>query len=539
MNKKDIKKDILIKVAIIIGIIIVINVLSKRVFTRIDLTKNKVYTLAPISKQIVGSLNDKLVIKAYFSDNMPYPYNNLRRQIQDILNDYRSYSSGNLNYEFLNPTGEEENGDLEKEAAKYGIQPVQIQVVDNDKLEVKKAFLGLVFLYQGKQDAIPVVQSAANIEYEITSMIKKMGVEKKKKIGFLQGHGEYDYTKFNQINGILSAQYDVARVEVSKYNPVPADCDVLIVMGPKTSFPESHKFMIDQYIMKGGNVAWLINKVVPNYQQQIMIGDVVNVNLDDMLTNYGIVINTDLIKDVQCSQVQVQSQMGIPISLNYPFFPSITNIDKDNPAFKGVQALVLQWVSSLNIDAAQSKGITAKTLLKTSDKSGKSEGFFILNLDQFQNLNKRAVDTLFPSKGFVVGATYSGRFSSFYAGKEVPEDKDTAQDVIKFSGQKLDAPAKETKMIAIGDGDFANEEMRPPKDNITFFVNMVDFLADDVGLSEIRGKDASEAPIEEVSDVTKKFVKYFNLIFPPVLVLLVGLYIWNKRKIRKKTLQSK
>ena len=103
MNKKDIKKDILIKVAIIIAIIIVVNVLSKRVFTRIDLSKNKVYTLAPISKQIVNSLNDKLVVKAYFSDNLPYPYNNLRRQIQDILNDYRSYSSGDLNYEFLNP----------------------------------------------------------------------------------------------------------------------------------------------------------------------------------------------------------------------------------------------------------------------------------------------------------------------------------------------------------------------------------------------------------------------------------------------------
>jgi gliding-associated putative ABC transporter substrate-binding component GldG len=536
MNKKDIKKDILIKVAIIIGIVIVINVISKRIFTRVDLTKNRTYTLSPISKEIVKNLGDKLVVKAYFSDNLPAPYNNLRRNIQDILNDYRSYSGGNLNYEFQNPTGEGELGDIEKEAVKYGIQPVQIQVVDNDKLEVKKAFLGLVFLYQGKQEVIPVVQSVGNIEYEITSMIKRLSTEKKKKIGFLQGHGEYDYTKFNQINSVLNSQYEVVRVDVSKFNPVPADVDVLIVMGPKSEIPETDKFMLDQYIMRGGNIAWLINKVVPNFQQQIVIGDAVKLNLDDMLSNYGIVIANDLIRDLQCSAVQVQSQVGIPISINYPYFPTITNIDKENSAFKNIQSVVLSFVSSIDITQAAAKNIIAKPLLTTSNKSGRAEGFFILNLEQYQNLTKKAADTLFGQKGFVVGATYDGKFNSFYAGKEIP--KDTAKESAAFTGKRLDFSTKESKQIAIGDGDFANEEQRPPKDNLVFFINMVDYLADDVGLSEIRGKDSSEAPLEETSDATKKFIKYFNLIVPPGLVLLAGLYIWNRRKLKKKNLQS-
>ncbi|MFA5405681.1 MAG: GldG family protein [Ignavibacteria bacterium] len=537
MNKKDIKKDILIKVAIIIGIVIVINVISKRIFTRVDLTKNRTYTLSTISKDIVKNLGDKLVIKAYFSDNLPSPYNNLRRNLQDILNDYRSYSNGNLNYEFLNPSGDTEQSEMEKEATKYGIQPVQIQVVDNDKLEVKKAFLGLVFLYQGKQEVIPVVQSMGNIEYEITNMIKRLTTEKKKKIGFIQGHGEYDYTKFTQINNVLNSQYDVVRVDVSKGNPVPADIDVLIVMGPKSDFPEAHKFMIDQFIMRGGNIAWLINKVVPNFQQQIVLGDVVKTNLDDMLSNYGVVINNDLIRDLQCSAVQVQSQIGIPISINYPYFPVVTNIDRENSAFKNIQSVILSFVSSLDITQATAKNVAVKPLLTTSDKSGKAEGFFLLNLEQYQNLTKKAADTLFGNKGFVVGAIYTGKFSSFYAGKEIP--KDTAQDANPFSGQKLDFSSKESKQIVIGDGDFANEEQRPPKDNLVFFVNMVDYLADDVGLSEIRGKDSSEAPIEETSDATKKFIKYFNLIVPPGIVLLVGFFIWNKRKLRKKNLQSK
>jgi len=538
MNKKDIKKDILIKLLIIIGIIVVVNVISKRIFTRVDLTKNRTFTLSPVSKDVVKNLQDKLVIKAYFSDKLPPPYNNLRRNIQDILDDYRSYSGGNLNYEFLNPSGEGEQSELEKEAAKYGIQPVQIQVVDNDKLEVKKAFLGMVFLYQGKQEVIPIVQSTGNMEYDVTMMIKKLTTEKRKKVGFLQGHGEYDYTKFQQINAILAPQYDVVRVDVSKYTPVPDDVSALIVMGPKAEIPESHKFMIDQYVMKGGNVAWLINKVVPNFQQQMVIGDVVKNNIDDMLANYGIVINTDLIRDLQCSAVQVQSQVGIPISINYPFFPSVTNIDRENAAFKNIQSVILSFVSSLDINQAAAKNILAKPLLTTSNKSGRTDGFFLLNLEQFQNLNKRAVDTLFGQKGFVVGATYTGKFSSFYAGKEIP--KDTAKDAPVYGGpQKIDFATKESKMVVIGDGDLANEEQKPPKDNILFFINMIDYLSDDMGLTEIRGKDSSEAPIEEVSDATKKFIKYFNLIFPPALVLIVGLFIWNKRKLNKKNLQSK
>ena len=129
------KKDILIKTLIIIGIIIAVNVISKRVFTRVDLTKNNSYTLSTVSKETVGSLDDKVLVKAYFSENLPAPYNNLRRQVQDILDDYKSYSGGNFNYEFINPSvaSEGEASELDKEAQKYGIQPVQIQAMDNDK----------------------------------------------------------------------------------------------------------------------------------------------------------------------------------------------------------------------------------------------------------------------------------------------------------------------------------------------------------------------------------------------------------------------
>ncbi|MBL8007815.1 MAG: GldG family protein [Ignavibacteria bacterium] len=533
------KKDALIKLALIIGIIVVINVISKRVFTRIDLTKNKTYTLSKVSRDIVSNLDDKLLVKAYFSNNLPPPYNNLRRQVQDLLDEYRSYSNGNMNYEFLNPTseGEGEGNELDKEAQKYGIQQVQIQAMDNDKLEVKRAYLGLVFLYGGKQEVIPVVQTADNLEYEITSIIKKFVTEKKKKIGFLTGHGEVELSKLSQIQSVLSQQYDVTSVDLKSTGVVDPDLSTLIIMAPKKEFNESDKFKIDQFIMRGGNVAFLIDKVTPNFQQQIVMGTELKTNLSDLLMNYGINIKLDLVKDLQCSAVQVQSQIGFPISMNYPFFPVITNIAKNNPAFNNIKSVVLTYTSSLDTNNEQAKSVNITPLLTTSDRSGESTGFFFLNLEQFQNMDKKAADSIFNMKGLMVGAIYSGMFKSFYEGKEMPSD--TSQGWVQYTGQRLGQSAKESKLIAIGDGDFANEENKPPKENLTFFVNMIDYLMDDVGLAEIRTKASSESPIEETSDSTKKFIKYFNLIFPPVLVLLIGLYKWNQRKQKKKNLQLK
>ncbi|MBK9332159.1 MAG: GldG family protein [Ignavibacteria bacterium] len=285
------KKEILIKLAVIIGIIVVINVISKRVFTRVDITKNSSFTLSPISKDIVSGLDDNLLIKAYFSENLPAPYNNLRRQVQDILDDYRSYSKGNMNYEFLNPTssGDGEGNELDQEAQKFGIQPVQIQAMDNDKLEVKRAYLGLALLYEGKQEVIPVVQNADNLEYEITSLIKKMTTKTKKKVGFLTGHSEVELSKLTQINGALSQQYDVTSVDLNTSAELDPEMKVLIIMSPKAAFSESDKYKIDQFILNGGNVAFLIDRITPDFQQQQMvIGKEVSNNLDDLLLNYGI-----------------------------------------------------------------------------------------------------------------------------------------------------------------------------------------------------------------------------------------------------------
>ena len=534
MNKKDLKRETLIRVAIIIGIIIVVNVISTKFFSRLDLTRNKSFTLSTVSKDMVKNLNDKLVVKAYISDNLPSPYNNLRREIMDLLNDYKSYSNGNLTYEFFNPTGEGDTT-LEKEAMKYNIPAVSLQSIEKDKAGYIKAYIGLAYLYKGKQEVTQFFQPNDNFEYEISTKIKKISTDQKTKIGILTGRGEYDISKMQTINKILQENYAVTNLSVAKNIPIPDDIKELVIMAPKEPFTENEKYIIDQYIMKGGNVAWLINKVVPNVQQQMIVGDLVRTNLDDMLLNYGIKINDDLVRDLSCAQILQPSQVeGFSVPIDNQYFPVITKIDNEIAAFNNLPSVVLPYVSSLDLNAAQGKDVVAKPLLTSSDKSGKDEGFFILNFDRFNNLPPKAKDTLFALKGLVVGATYSGKYKSFYTGKTPPGD--TAKDASPLNFAPVNESTKESKMLVIGDGDFMYEENRPPKENLMFFLDLVEYLADDVGLSQIRNKESSDAKMEVVSDSTKKVFKYFNLIVPPLFVLLVGLYKWNKRKIRRKNL---
>jgi gliding-associated putative ABC transporter substrate-binding component GldG len=542
MNKKDLKKDTIIKFLIIIAIVVAFNIIMTRVFTRLDLTKNQSFTLTQVSRDMVGGLNDRLVIKAFISDNLPPPFNNVKSQVRDMLNDYRSYSKGNLTFEFYNPTGEGDTT-LEREAQKFGIPALTIPSYDKDKAGYVKGFIGLVFEYQGKRETVPYIQASDNVEYVVSSKLKKIVNDKRIKIGFLTGHGEYDITKEQSIYKSLTETYDVVQVNVAENRPVPIDISVLIVLGPKQPFPEAHKFMIDQFIMRGGNIAWCLNKFTPNSQQnmpEMLFADFMKLELDDQLNSYGLKLNEDAVRDLQCAQILVQTQYeGFFKPSDNQFFPIITNIDKEIPVFNSIPSVILPYVSSIDLSAASGKNIVAKPLFTTSPKTGRDDSFVILSIGRFENADKKALDTLFGIKeGLVVGATYTGKFNSFYTGKPVP--KDTAKGSMNIDDYKtINESQKDSKMVLIGDGDFADENSKVPKENIIFFLNLVEYLSDDVGLSQIRTKEASDIPLPKIAESTKQLYKYLNVILPPSIILIIGFFVWNKRKIKKKNLQIK
>lgn len=526
MNTKPLKTQALLRIGLTIAILILINIISVRIFARMDVTGNKLYTLSDASKQEMGNLDDRVTIRAYFTEDLPSPYNMNRRALLDELNEYKAYSKGNLQFEFIDPTGEKG----EQEAQQQGIQPVQVQVVKEDKFEVKRAYMGLVILYEDKKEVLPVIQNTSTLEYDITSTIKRLTTKTQKKIAFLSGQGEPPLSELSHVQQQLGKQYQVTTVDISKGKPVPTDVAALIIMAPTQRFSEPDKYQIDQYIMGGGKVAFLLNKVDANLQQRF--GRTTDLNIEDLLENYGLRINPDLVRDSRCASVNiVQQQFGFNIQsqVPFPYLPLVSDFNKDNMMVKDLQGIVFFFASSVDTTSLAAKNLQGEVIMHSSKESGRQTGFFMFDpLQQYKRED-------FGEKGIPLAVLVYGQFKSFYAGKEAP--KDTSTGAVPPSGNTIPmSPA--SRVVLVGDGDFGRDQYLGNRDNLTFFANMVDYLVDDAGLITIRSKDVSMPPLEQVSDGTKKMVKYGNLIVPPLLVLGYGLFRWRARKARRKIMSA-
>jgi gliding-associated putative ABC transporter substrate-binding component GldG len=513
---KNVKTQTLLRGLLILGILVLVNFISVRLFGRIDLTKEKVYTLSDASKKLVGNLDDRITIKAYFTEDLPAPYNNNRRAVLDILNDYKAYSNGNVQYEFINPQGEKG----EQEAQREGIPPVQVQVMNNDKLEVKRGYLGLVMQYEDKKEVIPVIQHLSSLEYDLTSAMKRLTTTVKKKIGYTQGHGEPTMDKLRQATQSLSKQYDLVPVDLGKQNSVPDDLAALLVIAPTTKFQDSSKYAIDQFLMRGGKIAFLLNKMSANLNSQYRYASAIDLGLDDMLQQYGARVNADLIEDEQCANITVAQMQGpfqIQSQVPFPFLPAASNFDRNNPIVKDLQAVVFYFVSSVDTTSSSSEGLKADVMIRSSKRSGKKSGFIML--DPFA----RPAATEMTESGIPMAVVVQGSFKSFFVGKQPAP---------------VETQSPQTRIVVVGDGDFMQDQFLGNKGNLLLFENIVDYLADDAGLITIRSKDVAEPPLEVVSDGTKNMLKYGDLLFPPLAVIAYGLFRWRRRAAVKRTLES-
>jgi gliding-associated putative ABC transporter substrate-binding component GldG len=525
MNTK--KTQTLLRVLLVLGILILVNFISVRIFGRLDLTKARVYTLSDASKNLVRDLDDRVTVKAYFTEDLPAPYNNNRRAVLDILNDYKAYSKGNLHYEFINPEGEKN----EREAQQAGIPPVEVQIVKEDKFEVKRAFLGLVMMYEDKKEVLPVIQNLGSLEYDISAALKRLTSRTKKRIGYTTGHQETALTSMQRASQEINAQYETVPVDLSSNTAeIPQDLAALLIIAPQTKFSDTAKYQIDQYLMRGGKVAFLLNKMNVDLNAQYKVARSVDIGLEDMLENYGIRINSDLVRDAQCASITVmqnQGQFQMRSQVPFPYLPNAVNVDRSNPIVKDLQGLIFYFVSSLDTTLAASKGLKAEVLVRSSKHSGRQSGFVMI--DPFHRYTPEEL----AESNIPMAAVVSGSFKSFFSA--------TGGSAVSGEGKSLvpnTTKSPDTRIIVVGDGDFMKDDFAGNRGNLTFFVNIVDFLADDAGLITIRSKDIDQPPLEQVSEGTKKLLKYGALFLPPFLVIGYGLLRWRRRIALKRSLES-
>lgn len=509
------KKNAAIQILLIVGIAILANMLAKDLIIRFDLTANNRYTLSPASKDIAKSLDDPITVTAYFSKDLPPQLDRVKDELQNFLDEFRAYSGNNLEYHFVNPNKSKMD---ERKAQQAGIRPVTLDVRKRDQVSQKRAYLGAVFKYHDKKQAVPVIRPGSGLEYSIASTIKQLTIKKKPKIGLLQGDGEPSQREMPQLAKELRQMYQVVPVSGLDTTSVPADIEALMVIAPKQKLSQHKLQAIDQYIMSGGHAIFALNEVQTNLQRGQ--ARVHRTGIEQLLDAYHIPVEPDLVYDANSSTIRVQQQQGgfrIVNSVQYPYIPAITNF-ADHPISKGLETVRFQFVSSLDtteVDSAESLTVLAKS----SKNSGEARGRF--NLNPMRKWSRSD----FQESYLPLAAAVRGTFQSAFANVD-----------------SVDVPfkkSKKTSIVVIGDGDFVvngsgQRQQQLSEDNINLMANSVDWLADDTGLIALRTQGVTNRPLEQISDGTKAFLKYLNLFLPILFVLGYGFYRYQRRKARRR-----
>ena len=520
-------------------ILVIINGLSKKAFKRLDLTESKRYTISKSTKKLLGQLDDIVRVEAYFSE-APDQVKLIKDEVKDMLDEYDAFASGNLQIEFINPT---EDDDLKQKLRMKGIPEIQVQVREKDKIEVRNAYMGLAVVYGDKQEVIPVIQKTTTLEYDLTSAILKTTRKEAKTVGFLEGHDEVDIygQGFENLRRELGKQYTLRKIDVSQGSSIEGDVSTLIVAGPQSPLQANEKYEIDQFLMNGGKIVFLVDavKMAPGSIQASPL----STGLTDLLSHYGIQLGNNLVQDISHDNLTYSQGGFMTITRPYPFFIKVLKsyqystgstsegFPADSVATSGLDSLVLPWSTSLSVVAKE--GISTTIMAKTSNQAWTAQAPY--NLDPTRMFTPpSSVKNSYP-----VAVLLAGEFTSFYAGKEIPSasNEDGEEDTEnKNKDRKTVEKSPPTQIVVVGTSQFLRQ---PRVDGLTFFQNSIDYITLGSSLIGIRSKQISDRSFKtDPSTFARLTIKVLCIGAIPLLVALFGLFRFFSRMRAKRMVET-
>jgi len=701
-----------------------INLAGITLFFTWDLTANNIYSLSDASKKAVSTLSEPLTINVFFTKNLPAPYNNTETYLHDLLEEYSRYGKKYFNYRFYDVSPEEGNMSADTTANRemaesYGINPLQIQVLENDEAKFQKAYMGLVLVHGDMIEKISDITTTDRLEYKLTTAIERLNnkvsallrlkdtvkvklylsssmeivaphmkiegisalpekikgivenlnrknygklefihidttkenipegelqriniptiswpdlpdknlkagkgaigivmeygekranipllnaydipvmgtyyeladidsmeevintnleslIDINEALGYLSDHGsqnlwggleEYYGTStqdsLSNFREVASQTYSLKEIELSK-DTIPEGLNTLVIAGPKENFTEYELYQIDQFLMKGKNLALFIDSFTESASSsQLSYGGTgyapLKTGLEKLLEHYGVSIGTSYVMDDNCYKQELQQSSGGGYQKLY-FIPIIDNasINKELPVMKDIKGLVMSKVSPLELkeDALKSNNIKAYPLFTSSDRAWEMKDS--ISLDPY-SIELPASEAEF--KSMPLAYILDGEFTSYFKDKPMPE-KELQQEA--GSGEKdkqatsnetgTDVPGIQSstnfiskgnrgKIFVIGSSEVLKNyifDADGSQPNSVFIINIIDCLNGREATAVMRAKENSFNPLAALSGGEKAFIKYFNIIGLPIMVVLFGIMVLFRRRQRKKMIQ--
>lgn len=554
-------KKSLMKIFGFLLVLILINILAQKFYTRFDFTKERRYTLNAKTKEILTKTDKNITITVFLDGEIPSAFKRLRNATKDLLNDYKAYSNANVTIIFEDPLDgvlANEQEAIIKNLDEIGIKPVAVNLKNDAGLTQKIIFPMALVEIDGKPMAVNLLQktggpatdyeanitsSIQNLEYSFTSAIKRLQKGNNPKIGFLVGHNELTETQFyDAVNNTLSQNFYAGWVDLKIIKKQGLDdLDVLFIAKPQTALTELEKYKINYFVMKGGKLVWSIDQVSASLdslqKRPQMIAFNNQLNIDDMLFEYGARINYNLITDVNCAAIPVatnnpgqQAQIDLAPWIYYPIFIP----DTSNAIVKNIDGVRAEFAST--VDIIDVPNVKKTVILQTSPYNKVFETPKMLSLQMLAQEPKQEEYTSTPK---TAGVLLEGSFKSVFLNRPVPEGIDEIYNV--------PAQSKSTKMIVIGDGDiFANQFSATDNSifplgldrytqqnygNKALLLNIADYFTDDDNLIALRNKEIKVRLLDKSKLRTEKLKwQLVNSIGPLLLLICFAIFQHYYRK---------
>lgn len=553
MKKIPFKSPLGILLFIILPLVIILAVAG----IRLDLTKEKRYTLSENTIKVLESVQKPLTVDVYLEGDFPASFKQLQSETKFMLEEFRKINP-KIDFKFIDPIKTKMSQDT---LMAMGMQPSVLPDIKDGKVSQIMLFPYAVIKYNNRGVSIPLVvqqagidadqqltKSIENLEYNLVSNLKNIAANKRKKIGILINQDELNPREFEGFMQLATESYDAGPIIPKNQTeltladvPLLKQMSALVIAKPRKAFTDGEKVILDQYIMNGGKTLWMIDAVNAEMDTLMRSKKVmpfpVDINMTDFFFNYGIRINPALVKDVKkfaLLRLVTGEVSGNPqyTSLPWPYYP-LGIAENSNPITKNINPVKFEFPTSIDTLGGR-KNIRTNVLFESSERT------LLKQVPNYVDLKEiSSVDSLGqmekPSTPKIYAVSLEGKFNSAYASRIERKS---------YPGFKSSSP--ENKMIVIADGDVGRNKVLKGEPlplgvdlltneqfgNEQFLRNALDYLLDDSNLMALRNRNIEERLLDRQRITEEKNNwQWFNLLLPLLIIgLLGGLFFWLRKK---------
>ncbi len=556
------KGNYVFQIVLWVGIIVLVNVIARSFSFRVDLTAEKRYSLNPITKDLLSNLEDPILIKLYLDGEMPADFLRLKREAMQMLNEFKAIYR-NIELQIIDPNAidnRRERKNLMEQLETLGLSPIQVEIEESGGDRRLTVYPGAILSYGEQQAPVQLLSGQLNVspeqqinaaiqnlEYTWANAIRALSRRERKSIGFITGNGQLDIEYITDIMTTLSQHYEVGKIDIKSF---PVDTisgefslrrqltrinrfDAIAIAKPTKPFNDLDKFLIDQFIMNGGNVLWCIDAVHADMDSLSESPDMLtfpiidDLRISDMLFRYGVRVNANIVQDLKAAWLSDMKR-----ARPWVYFPLITP-RVNHPITKDLNAVKLEFASS--IDTVMAEGIKKTPLLLSSSNTKVVPTPHVVSLERFYNFPQ---DDIFPKSNVPLAVMLEGSFQSIFANRIMP--KTNAVENVPFKDK-----GKHSIQVVIADGDIIKNQRNVLNPNMErgqplplgfdqftgvqygnkdFLLNVFDYMLDTKNLINIRSRDFKIRMLdrERLREERNKWV-VLNTTVPLLLIVLIGI----------------